>query len=42
MRRWDGLVDGYIGVCEARGLSRATISNRQDELERLWRKQTPS
>ncbi len=40
MRRWDGLIDGYVRYCEARGLKEVTISHRRRELERwgLWLK----
>jgi integrase/recombinase XerD len=40
MRRWDGLVDKYIGFCESRGLADSTIYHRSRELERfgLWLK----
>jgi len=35
MRRWDGLVDGYLNCCESRGLSEVTIETRRRELERF-------
>src|SRR5215469_8817384 len=35
MRRWDSLVDGYVGVCEVRGLSSETVRGTRRELERL-------
>jgi len=35
MRRWDGLVNSYSRVCEARGLAEVTIQNRVRELERF-------
>ena len=35
MKRWDGMVDGYIKSCEARGLSEATMNALRDELDRL-------
>lgn len=40
MRRWDGLVENYIRVCEARGLAASTLSLRRRELERfgIWAK----
>ncbi len=34
MKRWDGLVDGYMRQGEARGLREATLSNVRDELDR--------
>jgi site-specific recombinase XerD len=34
MRRWDSLVDGYLGLCEARGLSGEWVSGLRSELER--------
>ena len=34
MRRWDGLVEGYIKECEIRGLAETTIGTRRRELER--------
>ena len=34
MRRWDGLVDGYIKECEARGLSSSVMLIRRYALER--------
>jgi site-specific recombinase XerD len=34
MRRWDALVDRYVGECEARGLSASTLYVRARELER--------
>ena len=35
MKRWDSAVDGYMAVCEARGLSRETIRSIRDELDEL-------
>ena len=35
MRRWDGLVDQYIKVCETRGLAEGTIQHRANELGRF-------
>jgi len=35
MKRWDGLMDGYIKGCEQRGLSETTVSALHRELERL-------
>jgi len=35
MRRWDGLVEGYIAQCEARGLVTTTLAQRRRELERF-------
>ena len=37
MRRWDGLVDGYIKECETRGLQGSTIKGMVYELERCGR-----
>ena len=34
MRRWDGLLERYLGELQARGLSRATIDGRCRELDR--------
>jgi len=34
MKRWDGLVDGYIKECEQRGLSEATLIAIRRELDR--------
>jgi site-specific recombinase XerD len=34
MKRWDGLVDGYIRQCESRGLSEATVIGLRYELDR--------
>lgn len=34
MRRWNGLVDEYLAMCEARGLASATVEQRRRELER--------
>jgi site-specific recombinase XerD len=34
MRRWDGLVDGYLRECEGRGLAEATVKTRCSELMR--------
>jgi site-specific recombinase XerD len=34
MKRWDGLVDGYIKWCEFRGLSEATLMGLRHELDR--------
>jgi integrase/recombinase XerD len=41
MRRWDGLVDGYIKECETRGLSNTTMMTRRSALDRCgaWLKQ---
>lgn len=40
MKRWDSMVEGYMGVCEARGLAVASLSNIRDELDRwgCWMK----
>jgi site-specific recombinase XerD len=40
MKRWDGLVDGYIKWCESRGLSEATVTGIRIELDRwgCWMK----
>jgi site-specific recombinase XerD len=40
MKRWDGLVDGYIKSCESRGLSEATLIGVRNELDRwgCWMK----
>lgn len=40
MRRWDGLLDGYIKECEVRGLATSTLQLRRSELDRfgLWLK----
>jgi site-specific recombinase XerD len=40
MKRWDGLVDGYIKSCETRGLSEATMTGIRIELDRwgCWMK----
>ncbi len=40
MYRWDGLVDRYVMVCQARGLAESTIEHRLRELGRfgLWLK----
>ena len=40
MKRWDGLMDGYLKQCETCGLSEATIIGLRRELERwgLWLK----
>jgi site-specific recombinase XerD len=40
MKRWDGLVEGYIKSCETRGLSEATLTGVRNELERwgCWMK----
>lgn len=35
MRRWDSLLESYVGQCEGRGLSPETIASRREELERL-------
>jgi site-specific recombinase XerD len=37
MKRWDGLVDGYVNLCESRGLSQATRDHRRQELDRWGR-----
>jgi site-specific recombinase XerD len=34
MKRWDGLVDGYIKQCQTRGLSEATVVGLRYELDR--------
>lgn len=34
MKRWDGLVEGYIKQCESRGLSEATVAGLRSELDR--------
>ena len=34
MKRWDELVDQYIGICHDQGLTASTIRNRQSELYR--------
>jgi integrase/recombinase XerC len=34
MKRWDGMVDGYMRQGEARGLSAVTLSKVRDELDR--------
>jgi hypothetical protein len=40
MKRWDGLVDGYIKLCESRGLSETTMIGVRNELDRwgCWMK----
>lgn len=40
MKRWDSLVEGYMGVCEARGLTAESLGSIRDELDRLgcWMK----
>lgn len=40
MKRWDSLVDGYMGVCEARGLSEEYLECSRTELDRwgCWMK----
>ncbi len=40
MKRWDGLMEGYVKQCETRGLSAATVAGQRHELERwgLWLK----
>lgn len=40
MKRWDSLVEGYMGVCEARGLMAESLGSIRDELDRLgcWMK----
>jgi site-specific recombinase XerD len=40
MKRWDGLVDGYIKSCESRGLSESTVFGIRIELDRwgCWMK----
>lgn len=35
MRRWDGLVDRYVAVCQARGLAQGTLDKRAGELVRF-------
>ena len=35
MKRWDGLMDGYIKWCEQRGLSEMTVNGLRCELETL-------
>jgi site-specific recombinase XerD len=35
MRRWDGLVDGYLRECRQRGLAESTLAGRRTELDRL-------
>jgi len=34
MRRWDSLVDGYLGVCAARGVSEESLRGIRHELDR--------
>ena len=34
MKRWDGLVDEYLRVCEARGLGKEYLEGTRHELER--------
>ena len=34
MRRWDGLLEGYVKECEVRGLAACTVTMRRRELER--------
>lgn len=34
MRRWDGLLDGYMRECETRALAPETVESRRRELER--------
>jgi site-specific recombinase XerD len=34
VKRWDGLVEGFLSECGARGLAEATIEHRRRELER--------
>jgi site-specific recombinase XerD len=34
MRRWDGLVEGYVKECEIRGLATVTVDMRRRELDR--------
>ena len=34
MRRWDSLVEGYMGMCEQRGLSEETVRGIRGELDR--------
>ena len=34
MKRWDSLVDGYLGLCEKRGLSGEWLRGLQSELDR--------
>ena len=40
MKRWDGLMEGYLKQCETRGLSEPTVVGLRRELERwgLWLK----
>lgn len=40
MKRWDGMMEGYLKQCETRGLSEATVTGLRHELERwgLWLK----
>jgi hypothetical protein len=33
MRRWDGLLDGYMKECETRGLAASTVHTRRGQLE---------
>jgi len=35
MRRWDGLVERYVQLCETRGLQESTVAKRESELERF-------
>ncbi|MCX6997607.1 MAG: tyrosine-type recombinase/integrase [Kiritimatiellaeota bacterium] len=35
MKRWDGLVDGYLRLGESLGLGAGTLNQRRNELERL-------
>lgn len=37
MRRWDGLVEGYIKECETRGLAAGSLTSRRGELDRCGR-----
>jgi len=40
MKRWDGMMEGYLQQCATRGLSEATVAGLRRELERwgLWLK----
>lgn len=40
MKRWDSLVDGYMGVCETRGIGVESLDSIRDELDRwgCWMK----
>lgn len=43
MRRWNGIVGGYLAQCEARGVSEETVKARRGKLDRLnledWRRE---